>query len=77
MLWREMECFPRSPHRSSQGTIGHRGPDKSGEWQENNVLVSHYRLSIADLATCQQPMHSSNGRLVITFRIPILNFRES
>jgi len=57
-------------------TIAHRGPDAEGEWEEGPVFLGHRRLSIIDLATGQQPMHSSDGRYVVVFNGEIYNFAE-
>ena len=56
--------------------IAHRGPDAEGKWQEGPVFLGHRRLSIIDLATGQQPMHSSDGRYVVVFNGEIYNFAE-
>ena len=55
--------------------VAHRGPDAAGEWQEGDVFLGHRRLSIIDLQTGQQPMHSSDGRYVIVFNGEIYNYR--
>jgi asparagine synthase (glutamine-hydrolysing) len=57
-------------------TIAHRGPDAVGEWREREVFLGHRRLSIIDLATGDQPMHSHDGRYVIVFNGEIYNFLE-
>jgi asparagine synthase (glutamine-hydrolysing) len=57
-------------------SIAHRGPDASGEWQDENVYLGHRRLSIIDLATGSQPMESCDGRYVIVFNGEIYNFPE-
>ena len=62
--------------RRALDTISHRGPDASGEWYEADVFLGHRRLSIIDLATGDQPMHSSDGRYVIVFNGEIYNFLE-
>lgn len=56
--------------------IAHRGPDAAGEWCEGGVFLGHRRLSIIDLATGHQPMHSVDGRYVIVFNGEIYNFIE-
>src|SRR5690349_22529651 len=56
--------------------IAHRGPDAAGEWCERDVFLGHRRLSIIDLATGDQPMHSSDGRYTIIFNGEIYNFVE-
>jgi asparagine synthase (glutamine-hydrolysing) len=62
--------------RRALDAIAHRGPDAKGEWSEDDVFLGHRRLSIIDLATGDQPMHSSDGRYVIVFNGEIYNFRD-
>ena len=62
--------------RRALDAIAHRGPDAAGEWREGDVFLGHRRLSIIDLATGDQPMHSSDGRYVIVFNGEIYNFLE-
>ena len=60
-------------------TLAHRGPDGRDSWgdREAGVGLGHRRLSIVDLTdTGTQPMHSADGRYVITFNGEIYNFRE-
>jgi asparagine synthase (glutamine-hydrolysing) len=57
-------------------SIFERGPDASGEWCEGGVYLGHRRLSIIDLATGAQPMHSTDGRYVLVFNGEIYNFQE-
>ena len=57
-------------------TIAHRGPDASGDWTEDGLFLGHRRLSIIDLATGAQPMHSADDRYVIVFNGEIYNFPE-
>src|SRR4051794_12106293 len=62
--------------RRALDAIRHRGPDAAGEWQEAGVYLGHRRLSIIDLQTGQQPMHSADGRYVVVFNGEIYNYRE-
>ena len=55
-------------------TLTHRGPDAEGQWIEAGVFLGHRRLSIIDLATGDQPMHSSDGRYIIVFNGEICQF---
>src|ERR687889_348390 len=59
--------------------IAHRGPDDQGTWLdvEAGVGLANRRLAIIDLSPHgHQPMHSSNGRYVITFNGEIYNHGE-
>jgi len=62
--------------RSGLDLIRHRGPDACGEWHDRHAYLGHRRLAIIDLATGQQPMHSGDGRYVISFNGEIYNYRE-
>src|ERR1700675_3802329 len=59
--------------------INHRGPDGRATWRdwEANCAFGHTRLSIIDLSTAaNQPMHTADGRYVISFNGEIYNFKE-
>src|ERR1700731_1996276 len=54
-----------------------RGPDDSGTWRDESVLLGHRRLAIVDLTSAgHQPMESSDRRYVIVFNGEIYNHRE-
>jgi asparagine synthase (glutamine-hydrolysing) len=54
-----------------------RGPDDSGTWRDECVLLGHRRLAIVDLTPSgHQPMESSDGRYVIIFNGEIYNHEE-
>ena len=56
--------------------LRHRGPDDSGEYQDEFATLFHERLSIIDLKTGHQPMSSEDGRLWIVFNGEIYNYQE-
>ena len=56
--------------------IAHRGPDSDGIFTDDCVALGFRRLSIIDLEGGTQPMHSADGRYVITFNGEIYNYRE-
>ena len=54
----------------------HRGPDEGGDFLEPGVALGHRRLSIIDLSSGQQPMHSADGRVCVVYNGEIYNFAE-
>lgn len=56
--------------------ISHRGPDGEGFYVRDNVALGHRRLAIIDLEGGQQPMYSSDGKIVIVFNGEIYNYLE-
>ncbi len=56
-------------------TIGHRGPDSRGLWNEGPVFLGHNRLSIIDLSDeANQPF--TDGELHLVFNGEIYNYIE-
>jgi asparagine synthase (glutamine-hydrolysing) len=53
--------------------LAHRGPDESGEFVDDFVGLGHRRLSIVDLLTGQQPLHSADDSVVVVFNGEIYN----
>lgn len=53
--------------------IAHRGPDDAGLYVHEGVVLGHRRLSIVDLSTGQQPMHSADAQRTIVFNGEIFN----
>ena len=56
--------FPREQLSRALTSLRHRGPDAAGEWVEDDVFLGHRRLSIIDLQTGPQPMHTADDRYV-------------
>ncbi len=59
-------------------SLSHRGPEDEGVWVDpgTGIAFGHRRLSIIDLSPMgHQPMHSANGRYVITYNGEIYNFK--
>ncbi len=53
-----------------------RGPDDAELVELGDAVLGHTRLSVIDLATGHQPMHSPDRRLSIVFNGEIYNYRE-
>ncbi|HBY62714.1 MAG TPA: asparagine synthase (glutamine-hydrolyzing) [Solibacterales bacterium] len=62
-------------HRMAPG-LRHRGPDQSGSYTAHGISLATARLSIFDLADGAQPLHSSDGDLVVGYNGEIYNFLE-
>lgn len=56
--------------------IRHRGPDWSGIYQSNRVILSHERLAIVDPASGKQPLLSQDKTLVLAVNGEIYNHRD-
>jgi asparagine synthase (glutamine-hydrolysing) len=54
----------------------HRGPDEGGIHVEPGLGFGHRRLSIIDLSSGQQPMHSQDGNVVLTYNGEVYNFPQ-
>jgi asparagine synthase (glutamine-hydrolysing) len=58
--------------------LRHRGPDDQGVWadEDASLALGHRRLAILDLTReGHQPMHSADGRYVLSFNGEIYNFK--
>jgi asparagine synthase (glutamine-hydrolysing) len=61
----------------SSELMNHRGPDYRGIFQEDNVLLIHYRLSILDLdKRSNQPFYSKSKKNICVYNGEIYNFKE-
>jgi asparagine synthase (glutamine-hydrolysing) len=58
------------------GAQHHRGPDGSGIYMDDRVVLGHNRLSIIGLSDGAQPIHNEDKTLWITFNGEIFNYLE-
>lgn len=58
------------------GMIPHRGPDASGLYLEDEVILGHARLAIIDLSGGGQPMANADDRYWIVFNGEVFNYLE-
>lgn len=60
--------------KQTTSCLTQRGPDASGYYYSSPVGLGHRRLSIIDLESGAQPMHSADGQQVLVFNGEIYNF---
>ena len=54
-----------------------RGPDDSGIYQDDAIVLGHTRLSVIDLSSAgHQPMSRADGRIWIVYNGEIYNYRD-
>lgn len=56
--------------------IRHRGPDWSGIYCSDKVILAHERLAIVDPVSGAQPLKSSDGKLILAINGEIYNHQE-
>jgi len=56
--------------------IRYRGPDESGIYMDDIVVLGHVRLSIIDLASGCQPIHNEDETLWIVYNGEVFNYVE-
>jgi asparagine synthase (glutamine-hydrolysing) len=56
--------------------LSHRGPEKFGIYQHENVCLGHRRLSIIDLFTGDQPIFNEDRSVVVVYNGEIYNFKD-
>ncbi|WP_296313075.1 asparagine synthase B [Winogradskyella sp. UBA3174] len=56
--------------------IRHRGPDWSGIYSDDKVIMAHERLAIVDPASGKQPLFSSDKKLILAANGEIYNHKE-
>ena len=55
--------------------ISHRGPDRTGVWEGENVALGCNRLAVIDIEGGRQPLFDENGGLIV-YNGEIFNFPE-
>ncbi len=72
--------FQRDRHQelvaNAAQLIRYRGPDAQNVYVDDYVALGHCRLSIIDLSSGSQPMHTREGDLHVVFNGEIYNFPE-
>lgn len=56
--------------------MAHRGPDAAGVYCSENYALGHRRLSIIDLSTGSQPMHTEDNCYHVTYNGELYNYKE-
>ncbi|WP_028922773.1 asparagine synthase (glutamine-hydrolyzing) [Pseudonocardia acaciae] len=70
-----------APARASEVTgalrcARHRGPDETGEWHDQDVVLGFNRLSIIDLDRSHQPLRYAHGRYTLVYNGEVYNYLE-
>ncbi|MDR0581669.1 MAG: asparagine synthase B [Prevotellaceae bacterium] len=56
--------------------VRHRGPDWSGVFSNEKIILAHERLAIVDPQSGKQPLYSKDGKLALAVNGEIYNHRE-
>lgn len=62
--------------KEASSLLKHRGPDKTGFFENTSVYLSHHRLSIIDLSSGHQPMPNEDRNIWCVYNGEIYNFKE-
>jgi asparagine synthase (glutamine-hydrolysing) len=71
---KKKEAASAAEIRAMCDELARRGPDAEGAFLEANRALGHRRLSVIDLTTGDQPMHSEDGAIVVVFNGEIYNY---
>jgi asparagine synthase (glutamine-hydrolysing) len=70
------DLIDREIVRRMSSVITHRGPDGEGEFFDQEIGLSHRRLSIIDVDGGTQPIENEDGSIQVVFNGEIYNFIE-
>ena len=62
--------------QAMQRALDHRGPDGTGIFARDGVVLGHVRLSIIDLVSGAQPMANDDDTVVLSYNGEIYNFPQ-
>lgn len=68
--------FPDSVMEESLSLMEHRGPDGSGIYRDDDIILGHRRLAIIDLTTGDQPMTNEDKTVWVICNGEIFNYVE-
>ena len=72
----ELNSDIRDSFLTSSNKINYRGPDDNSIFDEENLLINFFRLSIIDIDQGNQPKKSSDNRYTLFFNGEIYNYIE-